>query len=64
MRLEIFDARGRRVRDLVDANLPAGRQEFVWDGRDDGGRSLPSGTYFARVGAGAVRQTAKMMLVK
>ncbi len=64
VRLVIFDARGRRVRDLVDAILPSGRKEFVWDGRDDGGRGLPSGTYFAHVGAGAVRQTAKMVLLK
>jgi len=45
--LVIHDARGRRVRTFT--NLPAGL--LVWDGRDDAGRRLPSGLYFARLRA-------------
>ena len=44
--LRIFDVHGRLVRTLVDSYLAAGQREVEWDGRDDHGRSLASGTYF------------------
>jgi hypothetical protein len=47
--LVIFDAQGRRVRSLVRGERPAGRQTVHWDGRDDGGRAVGSGIYFARL---------------
>ena len=43
--LRIYDLRGRLVRNLVDSKLPAGKHQASWDGRDDGGRVLPSGVY-------------------
>jgi hypothetical protein len=52
------------VRQLAHRRFDAGRQEVIFDGRDDGGRTLGSGVYLARVVAGASRQTAKLMLVK
>lgn len=48
-RLEIFDARGRRVRLLEERVFDAGEHRAVWDGRDDTGRDLASGLYFIRV---------------
>ncbi len=44
-RVVIFDVRGSHVRDLS----PGGRDRATWDGRDDAGRAVPSGVYFARV---------------
>src|SRR6185436_10074720 len=48
-RLTIYDAAGRRVRTLVaSATAPAeeaAAQQFVWDGRDEGGRGLAAGIY-------------------
>ena len=39
-----------RVRALaLDADLPAGAQEFTWDGRTDDGESAPPGLYALRV---------------
>jgi hypothetical protein len=61
-RLDIHDARGRLVRRLVAEDLPAGRHERVWDGRDDGGQAVASGTYFARLAADG-RLTMKTMLL-
>ena len=49
VRLTIHDARGREVARLVDAELPAGERDVVWDGRDAAGRALASGVYFARL---------------
>jgi len=63
-RLDIFDARGRLVRSLLDADLQAGDHVAVWDGRDDHGRSAPSGTYLARLTAGGAIRQHKMQLVR
>ncbi len=48
VQLAVFDLRGRLVRSLVHGVLPAGAHEIIWDGTDEGGRSVASGTYFAR----------------
>ncbi len=62
--LNVFDATGRRVRALVDAEQAAGEHRVAFDGRDDGGRALASGVYFYRLEAGGVVQTRKMVLLK
>jgi hypothetical protein len=64
VRLEVYDVRGRLVGSLVDAELPAGRHEAVWDGRDSEGRAMASGTYAARLRAGGRIETAWMGLVR
>jgi len=45
----VFDVLGRRVRRLVAADLGAGSHQVVWDGLDDVGRSVASGTYLLRL---------------
>lgn len=64
VRLEVYDVRGRLVGSLVDAELPAGRHEAVWDGRDSEGRAMASGSYFARLSAGGEVETVMMGLVR
>ncbi len=49
VRLAVFDLAGRRVRDLFDADVPAGRRACMWDGLDDHGRPSPSGVYIVRL---------------
>lgn len=44
--LRIVDLEGRVLRNLIDGPLTAGRHRIKWDGRDRGGRPLPSGLYF------------------
>ncbi|MBU2501224.1 hypothetical protein KJ682_07860 [bacterium] len=63
--LAIFDARGRRVRSLLEgAAVPAGTMTLTWDGRDDAGRSVPGGVYFARLEAGEAVSNAALTLLK
>ena len=64
VRVEILDARGRRVRTLVDGVRPAGSHQVVWRGRTDDGRGVASGVYFVRLTADGRAQTQKMTLVK
>lgn len=48
-RLEIYDARGRRVATLLDAELAAGTRAVVWDGTTEQHTDAPSGVYFLRL---------------
>jgi hypothetical protein len=62
--LRAFDARGRLVRTLVDSFVAAGSRTVEWDGKDDRGVTLASGTYFLRLEAGADFQTRSVTLLK
>ena len=62
--LEIFDVRGRLVRNLVDDDFEAGLHEVPWNGLDNGGRVVSAGVYFTRMQTGEFQQTGKMTLVR
>jgi len=65
--LRVFDMRGRQIRTIVDGNLAAGEYTNVysWDGRDQSGRPVNSGTYFYRLTTGSgYTQALKMTLLK
>ncbi len=62
--IRIFDVAGRMVRTLVDGRQDAGVHSVVWDGRDEHGRSMPSGVYFCRMRSGDYSQTRKIVLAK
>ena len=62
--LAIYDLRGRLVRSLVDEELPPGAHATTWDGRDEAGAQVASGTYLARIDAGAQPATTWLTLVR
>jgi len=62
--LQVFDSRGRLLRKLEAALLPVGPQQFLWDGRDQRGNSLPSGVYFYQVRSGRWQALGRMTLVR
>jgi len=59
-RVDIFDAAGRRVVNLLDRTLPAGAHEVSW--------SLPAnraaGNYFYRVASGGTTATGKIVSIR
>ncbi len=61
--LEVFDLAGRRVAEVLDADLPAGAHEIRWDGRDEHGVPVPAGIYFHRLVAGNARATGKLVIL-
>ena len=63
-RLEIIDLAGRRLTVLREGPCDAGEQSAIWDGRDDTGRALPSGVYFARLVTPAAEQSQKLVLLR
>jgi hypothetical protein len=63
--LAIFDVNGRRVvRLLAGETLPAGNHAVDWEGRDEAGRALPSGVYFARFAASGFTEERKLVLLR
>jgi hypothetical protein len=64
VQVAVYDLRGHLVRELVQGHRPAGRNEVRWDGRDDAGRPVGSGTYFVRLRAGAEVKVKRMALVR
>ena len=47
--ISVYDVRGRLVRALHRGILTAGDRSMTWDGRNDSGRPVGSGTYFIHV---------------
>ena len=64
VQLSVFDARGGRVRRLVDRPMRPGRYVEEWDGCDARGRQVASGVYFYRLTAGHGTLTKKMVFLK
>jgi len=63
VRVDIYDASGRRVKQLANNRLrDAG--SLVWDGRDDRGGRVATGVYFARVEAFGSTATKKVVLAR
>ncbi len=64
LRLIVFDVLGRRVREFVYEQVPAGVHEIAWDGNNSSGSPVASGVYLYRVTAGQKAITHRMLLLK
>jgi len=61
--LNVYDATGRRVRNLVAGVLKAGVYTANWDGSDAAGRQVPAGVYYLRLSADRT-STARVTVVR
>lgn len=63
--LHIYDNHGRLMNTIVNGeHMTAGSYEVSWNGINDFGQTLSSGTYYARIKAGTFQKTRKMILAK
>jgi PKD repeat protein len=62
--LALYDSAGRRVATLFAGGLSEGRQAVIWDGRDESGRDVPAGIYFARASANGRTETHKLIVAR
>jgi predicted GH43/DUF377 family glycosyl hydrolase len=60
----VYDIAGRRVRTILDGELPVGETHLAWDGRDGSGMAVGSGIYFARLTTAASRATARVVIMR
>ena len=64
VRLIVYNVLGQEVRVLEDGYMDAGKYAVRWDGRDEIGRSVSSGTYIYRLQAGPRVAIGRMQFVK
>jgi hypothetical protein len=62
--IKIFNITGRIVRAFKLPDCQAGERSVVWDGRDDRGNYVSSGTYFYRVSGNRFSQSSRVTLIK
>lgn len=60
----VFDAQGRRVRELDGRTTQTGPLRLTWDGRDQEGRAAPAGLYFARARAAGDEAWVKLIRLR
>lgn len=64
IRVDLYDITGRRVATMERAGASAGEHVLTWDGRDEGGRPVPSGIYMAAWRAGEAKGSRRLVKVE
>ncbi|MDO9576403.1 MAG: kelch repeat-containing protein [Candidatus Cloacimonadales bacterium] len=64
--IAIYNLKGQKVKTFTFPNGSLGTSErsVAWDGTDDSGKPVSSGIYFARLKAGKIELSRKMLLMK
>jgi hypothetical protein len=63
--LRIYNVQGALVKTLADKHVDAGDHEVSWDGRNQSGKPVTSGVYYAKVfSAGGSSDVIKMVMAK
>ena len=60
----IFDAAGRKVREIYTGQAQEGTGRFVWDGCTSAGGHAPAGVYLCQVKFGSLTVSRKLTLLK
>jgi 3-phytase len=64
VKLAVLNLMGQTVRTLAAGRMAGGDYAARWDGRNDGGEIVPSGTYLIQLQSGNRTQIKKLMMVK
>jgi hypothetical protein len=62
--LGIYNSKGQKIKDLSTDFLSMGRYNFRWDGRDNQGKAVASGTYIIKLRQNNLETASKMLVVK
>jgi len=62
--IEIYNAKGQRVRTILSEFLSLGLHSAVWNGLDSNGKRVSSGIYFYQIMCNNETKTKKMIMVK
>ncbi len=62
--INIYSLTGQKIRTLLSGFQVAGKHQMQWDGKDDGGKNVAAGIYFARLKAGTHSALRKLILLK
>jgi len=64
VRLNLYNTRGNKIRELADEEKEAGTHKYYWDGKTDNGNVVGSGLYFVHIQAGDYKKTKKIVVIK
>jgi hypothetical protein len=64
IKLGIFDIQGQKIKTLENGTKVRGIYEAIWDGTNENGFDVSTGTYFVRLETNGIIKVNKMMLVK
>ena len=62
--VDVFNALGEKIANLVSRQMAAGEHRVVWNGRNDDGERAGSGIYFYRLETDDFTESRKMILLK
>lgn len=62
--LQVYDVLGRKVATLVEGMLPAGSHTVTWEGMNEAGQRVASGTYLYRLETGSHSLSRTMTVLK
>ncbi|MEZ4651347.1 MAG: FlgD immunoglobulin-like domain containing protein [Candidatus Eisenbacteria bacterium] len=62
--IDVYDLQGRLVRHLGVHSVGASDGYVSWDGKDESGRTLPSGSYLAMMRIGNEKTTTRVLVVR
>jgi hypothetical protein len=62
--IDVFDAAGRRLKNLFAGRAAPGTHVVTWDGTTEAGSLVPSGTYFVRMIRGKDSFTRRMVVLR
>jgi hypothetical protein len=63
--VEIYDASGRRVRDLAGGYFISGQYQVIWNGKNNSGLEMPAGAYYVHLStkSGVVRSKKEVKII-
>ncbi len=64
VKLAVYNIRGQRVVNLIDAVMPAGTHQVTWNGTNESGSAVSSGVYFFKLQTDESTKIRKALLMK
>jgi ligand-binding sensor domain-containing protein len=64
VRVDVYNLKGQKVQRLLSDTLGSGEHCIQWNGQDEEGKAVASGTYFYRIQYNNASYTRKMVLLK
>jgi flagellar hook assembly protein FlgD len=62
--LKIYNLKGQLIKNLLNENCKANSYRIVWDGKDNEGHTVSTGTYIIRMNAPNYQASHKISLIK
>jgi len=62
--VEIYNAKGQKIKTLLNEKMEIGQHSVIWNGKDDRGKHVSSGIYFYKVSVSGEQKVNKMIMLK